>query len=330
MAVNDLAPYLNAFDGMKPFSGHVEKGFRVDFIGQRTDARFYAVLGVDPETFGGCEIQTELPCLSTGEDWFEHFNWVAAAREARGSYVMMTLGSCFGNQAVGSYLALQSLNPMPATLVAVDGVPENMEMTRKLFRDNGIDPDEHWMVEAALSGDNKPVLFPIGSPGSGAQNCTETNSEAARMAILELARRNGTTENLARNLLLRNSTDLTVNLVPSPECDFTGEITFVSAVTLMDLLAPFSRVDYVEADLQESERFVFPPAMDALTRKTRRVHLGTHSDGTHDMLEGMFRDRGWDVLFSYKPRQDYETPHGSFHMNDGVLTAVNPAVAYNS
>ncbi len=330
MAVNDFAAYLSIFDHMAPFSGYVEKGFIVDFLGRRTDANFYAVLGVDPADYGGREIHTELPCLSTGEAWFEHFNWVAAAREARGSYVMMTLGSCFGNQAVGSYLALQTLNPMPAMLVAVDGVPENMEMTRKQFHNNGIDPDAHWLVEAAMSGDNKPVLFPIGSAGSGAQNCTETNSEAARMAILELARRNGTTDDLAQNLLLRNSTALTVNLVPSPDCDFTGEITFVSAVTLMDLLAPFARVDFVEADLQESECFVFPPAMDALTRKVRRVHLGTHTDDTHDMLEGLFRERGWDILFSYKPRQSYETPHATFDMDDGVLTAVNPAVAYSS
>ena len=70
--------------------------------------------------------------------------------------------------------------------------------------------------------------------------------------------------------------------------------------------------------------------MDLLTKKVRRVHLGTHSDRTHDKLEKMFAERDWDVLFSYKPRQSFETPHGNFDMNDGVLTAVNPAVAYSS
>ncbi len=330
MTVNDFEPYLNTFDGMEPFSGYVDKGFLTDFIGQRVDGNFRVLWGVDPNAVGGDEQTHRLPELADGEGWFEHFNWVAAAREARGSYTMMTLGSCYGGQAVGSYLTLQAINPMPAMLVAVDGVPENMEMTRQHFRNNGLDPDEHWMVEAAMSGDNKPVLFPIGSPGSGAQNCVDTNSTPARMAILELARRNNSTDNLAENLLLRNATDLTVPLVPNPDVDWTGEITFVSAVTLKDLLTPFARVDYVEADLQESERLVFPPAMDLLTKKVRRVHLGTHGDPTHDMLEGMFRERGWDILFSYKPRASYQTEYATLDMNDGVLTAVNPAMAYSS
>ena len=175
MAVNDFTSYLHIFDGMQPYSEFVEQGFSVDFVGQLTDATFWTTLECDPQSVGGCNAQTELPKLSDGEAWFEYFNWVAAAREARGSYAMMTLGSCFGLQVVGSYLTLQVLNPMPAKLVAVDGVPENVEMTRKQFRNNGLVPDEHWILEAALSGDNKPVLFPIGAPGSGAQNCTSTN-----------------------------------------------------------------------------------------------------------------------------------------------------------
>ncbi|MBT7666478.1 MAG: hypothetical protein HN608_16280, partial [Rhodospirillaceae bacterium] len=312
MAVNDFAPYMDIFEGMEPFSGYVEKGFLIDFVGQRTDANFRTIWGVDPETSGGRDMQTKLPDLSGGEAWFEYFNWVAAAKEARGSYVMMTLGSCYGGQAVGSYLALQALNPMPSMLVAVDGVPENMEMTRKQFRDNGINPDEHWMIEAAMSGDNKPVLFPIGAPGSGTQNCIVTNSGANRMAILDLAKKAGATERLAQSLLMRNSTDLTIDLAPGTEYDFSGEITFVSAVTLNDLLAPFPRVDFVEADLQQSEKVVFPPAMDALTKKVRRVLLGTHGRDTHDRMERLFQDHGWDILFSYPPEQTYETPYATF------------------
>ncbi|MBT3535612.1 MAG: hypothetical protein HN478_17155 [Rhodospirillaceae bacterium] len=328
MPVNDFTPYLNSFDGLAPFDGYVEKGFLVDFIGQLTDAKFRDAWGVDPETVGDNHAHTKWPSLSDGELWFETFNWFAAAREARGSYTMMTLGSCYGGQAVGSYLALQALNPMPAMLVAVDGIPQNMVRTRGQLRNNGINPDEHWMIEAAMSGDNSPVLFPIGAPGLGAQSCTQCNSPAARMTILDMAKQNGTVEHLAQSLLLRNSTGLTVNLEEGTELEAPAEIAFVSALTLNDLLAPFARVDYVEADLQESEGLVFPPAMDQLTKKVRRVHLGTHSDLTHEVLEGQFRERGWDILFSYLPRRTYETPHATFEMLDGVITAVNPALAY--
>jgi len=255
MAINNFERYLDIFDGMEPYSEYVDRGFSIDFVGQRTDAKFWTTLDRDPQLVGGCNAQTTLPKLADGEEWFEYFNWVAAAREARGSYVMMTLGSCFGLQVVGSYLTLQALNPLPAMLVAVDGVPENIEMTRQHFRNNGIDPEEHWLVEAALSGDNKPVLFPVGSPGSGAQNCTETNSEAARMAILELARRNGNVEHLAQNLLLRNSTDLTIDLVPNSDCGFTGEIAFVSRPKLK-FPVKLERIDPVAVTEEEGNIFL--------------------------------------------------------------------------
>ena len=50
----------------------------------------------------------------------------------------------------------------------------------------------------------------------------------------------------------------------------------VSAVTLQDILGPFDSVDYVESDIQQSEILVFPPSMQLLKRKVRRVHIGTH------------------------------------------------------
>ncbi|MBT3331258.1 MAG: hypothetical protein HOK21_23255 [Rhodospirillaceae bacterium] len=329
MTVNDFEPYLDTFKDVEPFSGYVEKGFLIDFLGQRTSAEFRKIWGVDPETTGDGIIETNSPDLPTGEDWFEYFNAVAAAREARGSYVMMTLGACYGGQAVNAYLALQALNPMPAQLVAVDGMAENIEMTRKHFRYNGINPDDHWLIEAAMSGDNNPVLFPIGAPGSGAQNSVMTNSRANRMGILDLAQQSDSMERLAKNLLLRNSTDLSIDLAPGTDYDFNAEITFVSAVTLKDLLAPYARVDYVEADMQQSETVVFPPAMDALTQKVRRVHMGTHGEDVHNKMEKLFVDAGWDILFSYKPNQTVETPYCTMELNDGILTAVNPNLAYS-
>ena len=190
MPVNDIAAYASAFDQITPFSGHVETGFFVDFLGLRTDANFRTMWGVDPATTGGGYIETTRPTIATsGECWFEQVNWVEAAREAQGSFVMMTLGACYGAQAVGRYLALRALNPMPATLVAVDPVPENIAWTRKHFADNGIDPDEHWIVEAALSADNEPVLFPVGAPGSGTQNCVSSNAAAFRRTLVKKNRR---------------------------------------------------------------------------------------------------------------------------------------------
>jgi len=326
--MNDLGAYANVFDGITPFSGMVPSGFLVNFLGGLTDAGFRTIWGVDPAAEGGRVIDTELPVGVGGESWFEMVNCVEAAREARGRYVMMTLGACYGGQAVDAYKTLQAVNPMPATLVAVEGVPENVAWVRKNFRDNGIDPDAHWIVEAAMSASNEPVIFPVGSPGSGAQNCISTNSNQARETLVQQVIESGNAEKVVRNLLLGNTTGVQINLTPDYEQAFMAELRYVSAITLNDLLGPFDRVDYVEADLQQSEAVVFPPAMAQLSAKVRRVHLGTHGADVHHHMHALFQQHGWEVLFSYEPNSHHDTPQGSFDLNDGVLSAVNSRVAY--
>jgi len=318
---NDLGAYADVFADIKPWSGKVPRGFLVDFWGTQTRAEYQAMFGVVPDRVGGAEEKTRVPSIADGEGWFEAVNWVAAAREARGRYVMVTLGACYGSQAVGSYRALQALNPLPYKLVAVEPDPENMAWTVQHFRDNGIDPDQQWLVQAALSDTNAPVFFPVGSPGTGAQNCFSTNELGAREAyVRELIARGA--DNALRNLLLHNSTGITKSLVPGR--DFNAEVKLLSAVTLRDILCPFAFVDYLEADIQQSEILVFPPFMELLKKKVRRVHIGTHGRDVHLSLQSLLEKDGWDIVFNYEPNSDHTSALGSFKTNDGVLTARNP------
>ena len=68
-----------------------------------------------------------------------------------------------------------------------------------------------------------------------------------------------------------------------------AEIKLVSAVTLRDVLAPFEFVDYLDSDIQQSEIIVFPPFLDLLKRKVRRIHIGTHGKDVHRSLHELFR-----------------------------------------
>jgi hypothetical protein len=250
-------------------------------------------------------------------------NQVEAAREASGRFVMVSLGACYGCQAIGSYLALKALNPMPCKLVAVEPEPTNLQRMADQFRSNGLDPEDHWLIGAALSDSNAPVLFPVGSPGSGAQNCFSTNHTDARQHYVRELSRDGRTDDALRNLLLSNSTGININLAPGH--DMPAEIKMVSAVTLRDVLGPFDFVDYVESDIQQSEVVVFPPFMSVLKDKVRRVHIGTHGEDVHTMLRDLFVAEGWDIIFDYAPNGTFETPLGtSFLTDDGVLTARNP------
>lgn len=324
--MSDLKGYANIFDGIKPFAGDVPRGFNVDFIGTLIDANFRSMWGVDPKSAGGHFVQTKVPTIADGEGWFEAANWVLAAREAKNRFVMVTLGACYGGQAVGSYKTLQQLNPMPYKLVAVEPEPENVRWIIRHMRDNGIDPGDQWIVAMAISDRNDPVLFPVGSPGSGAQNCFSTNENAARHHYVKEILASGHVEEALSNLLLHNTTGIQKNLVPGSDYNFMSEIKVMSAVTLKDILSPFDIVDYVESDIQQSEILVFPPFMDLLKKKVRRVHIGTHGGEVHDTLLALFVKDGWEIVFDFAPNQTHNSALGSFVTNDGVLSVRNPSL----
>lgn len=316
------AAYADIFSGIRPWRGLAPAGVSVDFLGTRTDHRYLPLMQFPAEERGDREIVTHPPAIEDGELWFEAANWVMAAREARGHFVMVTLGANYGAQAVGAAKALQAVNPLPCKLVAVEPVPENYARTLDFMRENGIDPEAHWLIGSAIGDSNAPVLFPIGSAGSGAQNCFSTNQPAARADYVRQLVDQGRSEAALRNLLVDNTTGILTNLVAGH--DLPAEIKLVSAVTLADVLAPFEIVDYLEADIQQSEILVFPPFVGLLRRKVRRIHIGTHGADTHRTLRDLFRDEGWRIVFDFAPNSRFETPLGRFETNDGVLTVANP------
>lgn len=318
----DLDRYRGVFHSVAPWSGPVPGGFTVDFLGTFTRYEFLPLTVFAAAEKSDRSATTRFPAIEDGELWFEPVDWFEAAREARGSFVMATLGANYGAQAVGAARALMAINPMPFKLVAIEPVPENRQWTAEHMRDNGIDPADQWIIEAAISDSNAPVLFPVGSPGSGAQNAFATNERDARRSYVEQITRSGQIEEALRNLLLHNTTGLSTNLVSG--YDLPAEIKLVSAITLRDLLGPFDVVDFLESDIQQSEIIVFPPFMALLKRKVRRIHIGTHGADVHRELRDRFRDDGWEIIFDFAPNSRFQTTLGSFATNDGVLTVRNP------
>jgi FkbM family methyltransferase len=330
--MNDLERYADVFADIKPWAGYVPKRFITDFLGQLIDTEFHPLLFTDPgfdaDTVGGGWDETILPDLrispapANAEAWFEAVDWVIAAREARDRYTMITLGANYGAQAVGAYRALQTVNPLPYKLIAVEPVPDNYEWVRRHMQNNGIDPSRQWLVPLAISDSTAPLFFPVGGAGIGSNNCYSTNEMAARRNYAEGFIEAGQAAEALRNLLLHNTTGLTKDLVPGH--DFKGEIKLVSTITLQELLGPFDFVDYLEADIQQSEILVFPPFIELLRKKVRRIHIGTHGGDVHDALHRLFADDGWEIVFNYPPNGRYDSAIAPFETNDGVLTVRNP------
>ena len=322
----DLTSFGNLFTSLSPYKGSPPVEFFVDFLGTLIHADFRVPSGADRSHANGSYVETRLPVIENGEGFFEAANWFLAAKEAKNSYTMITLGACYGGQAVGAALALNLINPMPVKLVAVEPEPTNMLWVRRHFIDNGLNPDEHWLLESVLGANNKPIIFPVGSPGSGAQNSFSTNEDAARVNYVNELVQSGNAEVALRRLLLENTTGIHKLLVANS--DFDSEIQLLSAIPLDEVLGPFDRIDYLESDIQQSEIIVFPPARKTLKRKVRRIHLGTHGKDVHRELRDMFVKDGWDLVFDFEPNAEFVTNLGKFATNDGVLTVTNPDLQY--
>jgi hypothetical protein len=323
--MNDLGKFVHVFDGVTPWSGAAPTGYAVDFLGVLSAEDFLQATGWPRPPRAPNPFRPGLPTLgdgSNGEFWFEAADWIIAAREARDRFVMVTLGAFYGYQAVGSCRALTLLNPMPYKLVAVEPMAEKIEWLRRHMRDNGIDPDRQWLIQSVVGASNEPVLFPVGAAPHGGHNCIATNDLSVRRDYLHALIAQGRSEEALSNLLLRNSTGMTHAW--GPEQNFAAEVKFMSSVTIADVLGPFEFVDYMESDLQESEKVAFPPCMDVLKKKVRRIHIGTHGTAVHAMLHALFAEHGWEIVFSYPPDSTHSSPAGPFTTTDGILTVRNP------
>jgi len=188
--------------------------------------------------------------------------------------------------------------------------------------DNGIDPDEHSIIQAALGADNEPILFPIGAPGTGVTSAIGVNSAASRQVYVDLFQQSDQSQRILRNIFLFNSTGVSQEL----GLGYMGELKFVSALTLRDVLSPFERIDLLEVDIQRSELDVIAPCFDIVNRKVRRVHIGTHGRDVHAALRALFSNAGWQMVFDYAPDNSHQTARGVLQLGDGILTARNPAV----
>jgi FkbM family methyltransferase len=305
---------------VKPWSGHVPEGYVTDFLGILTEGRF---LWNKTGPFVGHYVSTKFPTLETsGEGLFEIAEWFYSAREAVDQYVAISLGAAYGAQLVGAWKTLQAINPLPARLVAIEPVPQNCEWIRRHMTTNGIDPNDHCIMQVALGADYEPVLFPVGAPGTGLTTGIATNSAEFRASYTELLKRRGHSERVLENIFLYNSTGITHELGHN----YAGDIKFISSVTLHDVLWPFDRIDLLEVDIQGMEIPVIAPCMDLVNRKVRRLHVGTHGHEIHASLRAMFLAARWEFVFDYTPGTRHITSRGPLEIGDGILGLRNPAV----
>jgi FkbM family methyltransferase len=111
-----------------------------------------------------------------------------------------------------------------------------------------------------------------------------------------------------------------VSVAPgAPEATATVKTLSLSAV-----LEGLDTVDLIHADIQGSEREVFPSSMDLLDEQVKRIIVGTHSIETEAILRDSFFSHGWVNLHDYTLGMKAQTPLGEIEVGDGVQVWINP------
>ena len=96
----------------------------------------------------------------------EYFEWISvleAATAATQRFVMIELGAGYGRWLVRAALAVKRHHgDLPIKLIGVEAEPTHFQWLKQHLRDNGIDPAEHKLIEAAVDEKEGEVAFYVG------------------------------------------------------------------------------------------------------------------------------------------------------------------------
>jgi FkbM family methyltransferase len=147
------------------FRGVVPPGFQVNFLGVMTRNAFTtgltATLGQKFSDPG--EVHADYPGID--EEYFEWIDLLEAVLEAADDFTMIELGAGYGRWLVNAAIAArQRRGDIRIKLVGVEAEPTHYAWMMQHFRDNGLDPLDHTLLEAAVDADERVVRFYAGKP----------------------------------------------------------------------------------------------------------------------------------------------------------------------
>jgi FkbM family methyltransferase len=274
------------FAEFESWQGLAPANFDVNFLGQRTDVSFVSGWA-DKERLIDREAWPPYPTVSE-----ETFEWVAVLRavlEARGTFSMIELGAGYGRWLVAAACAVRRRRAeLGLRLMAVEAEPTHFKWLLKHFADNQIDAENHLLIEAAVGAHDGVAFLTIASDPAATYGQRLLGSPAD-----------------ARNFGY-------------------ADAVAVRTHSLATLLDHFSFVDLIDIDIQGAELDVIAAAPNELTRKVKRIHIGTHSPEIESGLRTLFGRAGWRSESDYSCLGKRETVYGEIEFQDGAQTWVNP------
>jgi FkbM family methyltransferase len=272
------------FDQFERWSGEVPAGFSAGYLGQMTADKFRAY-----------KPRAGLASFPPAHE--ELFQWIMlleAVMTARRVFTMMELGAGHARWLVNAACAARQRRPdLALKLVGVEAEPTHFQWMLEHFRNNGLDPAAHLLINAAVNGDGARCSFTVGHP-----------DEWYGQAIIEPG---------------------------SPFGDWPqARVVETDTVSVPWILSKLGPVDLIDADIQGAELDCFDYAMPEMGNQVRRVHLATHSDKIHAHVGNLFAAAGWSCAYAVPPGMRVDTHAGPIQMQDGVQSWINTALAHEA
>lgn len=280
-----------AIEGYAAWSGVADGVHLYDFLGIRTDSKYRVQFRPPPAG----PIVVELPRPSA--QYLELVAILSGVRDAvaRGRLSVMELGAGYGPWLVVAHRAATQLGIADVRLVGVEMVPRHFRWMREHLVDNGIDPQGHSLVNAAVAPDDGSATF-----------------RHERDPRLDFGQR-------------------VAHWRPGEEESVAGppgssDLIRVPAVSLKSLLRRHRPVDILHMDVQGAERKLLDDCSDEIAATVRRIIVATHSRRIHRSVVRSLLRTGWKIEFAYPCRSRRRTRFGDIQFLDGLVVAHRSAI----
>ncbi len=311
------------FEKFKRYAGNGRKGYAINLLGVLTDVSHICPFShgsqkqEDAETDERMFVQTQYPEFR--EEYFEWISVLESVVQARQDFTAIELGAGIAPHLVNAAAAIKSYygRDFPFKLIGVEGEPTSYTWMQKHFRDNGLNPDDHKLIEAVVSNRDGYVLFEVGFPqGYGSYIVTPWH------LLLKPLRE-------CYRFMKRVS-----KRIKGQECEakdyWTGNkgLGFynkkVRSISLNTILADLKKVDLIHLDIQGEEYRALSAVAGQFLEKVKRVHIGTHNHDVERRLRRLFTSKGWECIFDFAGNGKRLTPFGEITFADGVQCWLNP------
>jgi FkbM family methyltransferase len=278
-----------------PWSGTVPAGYFAYFLGNVTRADYWAF---SPEIRALYDRERHETFLAPSVD-DNIFDWLVlleAVADAKGTFTMAAAGAGWGRWLVAAAFAARQLGLSTVRLIGVEAEPTHFQWMLEHFRDNQLDPADHDLVEAAVSGRTGEAWFYVGDPDSWyGQSIVQG--------------------------------DVTGSATSDREITHNGyKARRVRTLDLQSVIGRYERVDYLHLDIQGAELDFLSNHPRILDRTVKRVLIGTHSSDIEGGLRRLFTGLGWRAQYDFPLNSQLRVDQTAVTLGDGVQVWINPGL----